>query len=968
VLSLGGAATPASAAVSAALPRSQSFSFPGGDASRVSTDLLVGYDRALGLSISPSLAGLDTSSVFPLMADAQGRVEVNITTTSPTQLAPVLTSLGMNVISVLPQYNQVEGYIPWSALPAASNLAGKGLMGIVGVPKPMLSVGSVTSEGVNVMEADRVQASTPGFDGTGVKVGVLSDSYNNVPQPVVGANKGAAADIATGDLPAAGVQVIQDLGSGGTDEGRAMLQVVHDVAPGASLAFATAENTEGNFANNIQNLANAGAKVITDDISYFDEPFFQPSIVAQAVNNVVTNNGVSYFSSAGNIDTQSYDTASSKSYGSSALHFVTDTINGIGTGSFFDFDPTAGTNDRMTFTLQANQGMILGMQWDQPFYTSSGVTTDLDIYLINHNTGTIVASSTADNIANQTPLELFGFQNGGTATPYDIVINNFAGPNPGEIKFVNYGANEFGDVNFGTFATNSPTIGSHPGIANAMAVGAVPFFLQRTPEGFTSVGPVTFLFDNAGNRLASPLVVAKPDIVAPDGASTTFFGGSFINGFPNFFGTSEAAPHAAGVAALIIEAQPSFTPSQVYSALKSTADPNIGTGNVNQVGAGLIDAYRAIFGSPVAVTPNAADGFETGVQGIQWQVYTSGAGRSQVSSANGPSSGTFHLVLDSNIQFNPVSSGSFYTEPSLDESILSANLAGRQNVMLTFDEKKFTNAFDAAPVAMPATFTGHNNSSGVAFSVDGGTTWFRIVSLTGANSTTSYQTQTFNLSQIATAAGVTLGANTLIKFQNFDSRDFMAPNSGIALDNVKLSALSVLTQNTIDIGTAQRSAVRSITLTFVGTVTTIPSSAFTLKRTEDGQTFPVSVGSPVFMGGQTFVVLTFGGPNLNGTSLPDGKYTLSIDGSKILDNFGNPVDAANNGTAGSAGTLSFFRFFGDVNGDGQVDATDYLAFRTAYLSGTVTSANSFFDFNGDGLFTAIDLNAFTANFTKRRLV
>src|SRR5262249_43413814 len=158
-----------------------------------------------GLPMPSNLGGMDTSTALPLMTDAQGRVEVNITTGSPTQLAPILTSLGMNVVSVLPLYQRVEGYIPWSALPAASNLSSKGLMRIGGGPKPVTSVGAVTSEGVNVMEADRVQASTPGYDGTGVKVGVLRDSYNNVQQPVVGANKGAAADIATGALPAAGV-------------------------------------------------------------------------------------------------------------------------------------------------------------------------------------------------------------------------------------------------------------------------------------------------------------------------------------------------------------------------------------------------------------------------------------------------------------------------------------------------------------------------------------------------------------------------------------------------------------------------------------------------------------------------------------------------------------------------------------------------------------------------------------------
>ena len=948
--------------------RIQLATLPGGDASRVSTNLLIGYDLAQGVVMSASLQATASASAAPLMTDSSGRVEVNITTGNATQLASQLTSKGINVVSILPQYNQIEAYIPWSALPAISNMSSSGLIGIVGVPRPITSAGSVSGEGTNIIEADRVAASTPGYDGTGVKIGVLSDSFNNVHSPTVGANKGAAADVATGDLPAAGVQVIQDIPSGGEDEGRAMLQIVHDVAPGASLAFATADITEGQFAANIQNLANAGSKAIVDDVTYFDEPFFQPGIVAQAVSNVVKNNGVSYFSSAGNFASQAYDTASPSSYGSNPLSFVSDTISGIYNTpmSYFDFDPSAGVNDKMTFTIGQFSGIVLSLEWDQPYYTLNGVTTDLDILVLDHASGQIVAGSLANNLKNQTPFELFGFQNTGASAQFDIVINKFAGPNPGEIKFVNYGANSFGNTNFGAFATNSSTITPHAASPDADAVGADPFYDQRNVEGFSSFGPSTFLFDASGNRLASPVTVAKPNIMAPDGDSTTFFGGNFLNGFPNFFGTSAAAPHAAGAAALVLQAHPSFTPSQIYSTLASTADPHIGSGNVNQIGAGLIDVYRAIFGSPVAATPNTADGFETGVQAIDWQVYTSGTGRVQTTSANGPATGTFHLVLDGDLQHTPISEG-FFGLPRLDEATLNVNLAGANDVMLSFDEKRFTNASDAAPVAMPATFTGHNNSSGVAFSVDGGTTWRRIVSLTGANSTTSYQTETFNLSQIATATGVTLTAGTLIKFQTFDSRSFMVPNTGIAIDNVKVTALSSLTHTTIDNGAAQRSAVRSITLTFNGHVTTIPGSAFTLTRTEDSLNVPVTAGSPVFQGGVTTVVLTFGGPNLNGTSLPDGKYALSIDGTKILDDFGNPVDAANNGSPGSTGMLSFFRFFGDSNGDGLVDATDYLAFRTAYLTGNATGANSIFDSNGDGLFSALDLTAFTTNFAKRVL-
>jgi hypothetical protein len=296
---------------------------------------------------------------------------------------------------------------------------------------------------------------------------------------------------------------------------------------------------------------------------------------------------------------------------------------------------------------------------------------------------------------------------------------------------------------------------------------------------------------------------------------------------------------------------------------------------------------------------------------------------------------------------------------------MHVNLAGRTGASLKFDQK-YVNNYGTSPTAMPSTFTGHNNSTGVAFSVDG-TTWYRITSL-GSLSSTPYSTLSFDLSAIAASYGVTLGADTQIKFQDYNALTGFAANLGLTLDNVVVSAHSVLTQNVIDIGAAQRSAVRSLTLTFQGQVTTLPTSAFGLKRTEDGQTFPVVVGAPVYSGGVTTVVLTFGGPNLNGSSLPDGRYILTVAGSQLLDNLGQPVDAANNGVAGSAGTISFLRFFGDSNGDGVVDATDYLAFRAAYNSHTVTPANSYFDYNGDGVFSALDLSMFTVNFTKRKLI
>ncbi len=141
-----------------------------------------------------------------------------------------------------------------------------------GSPIANAGVGSGGATAAQVRQA--LDESGSSGTGAGIKVGVLSDSFNDL--------GGAVADEANGALPSASnIQVISDLASGGTDEGRAMMQIIHDIAPGASLAFYTAFNSEQDFANGILALAAAGSKVIVDDVSYSDEPFFQNGVVAR---------------------------------------------------------------------------------------------------------------------------------------------------------------------------------------------------------------------------------------------------------------------------------------------------------------------------------------------------------------------------------------------------------------------------------------------------------------------------------------------------------------------------------------------------------------------------------------------------------------------------------------------------------------------------------------------------------------
>ena len=224
-----------------------------------------------------------------------------------------------------------------------------------------------------------------------------------------------------------------------------------------------------------------------------------------------------------------------------------------------------------------------------------GSPNDLDIYLLNAAGTQILAGGTADNIGGD-PIEVFGFNNTGATANFSIMIVNSSGPNPGLMKYVHFG----GSIN--TFPTNSGTIYGHANANGAVAVGAA-FYIQ-TPrfgvspaaqESFSSAGTTPVLFDTAGKAVFDARS-NKPEIVAPDGVNTTFFGGSDPDGdrFFNFFGTSAAAPHAAGMAALLLQKTPGLPPAAVYSVMQSTA-LDMGPGGFdNDTGFGLIQADRAL--------------------------------------------------------------------------------------------------------------------------------------------------------------------------------------------------------------------------------------------------------------------------------------------------------------------------------------------------------------------------------------
>ena len=465
-------------------------------------------------------------------------------------------------------------------------------------PTPVVSQGDTAQYSYLARKKSKV-------DGKGIKIGVISDSYDNL--------GGADLGVKQGELPGKGnpfgykkpVQVISDLGGNGTDEGRAMIEIVHDVAPASELAFYTAFNGAADFAQGIQTLADNGCKVITDDIIYFAEPFFQDGIIAQSVD-LAKKRGVSYFSSAGNQGNNSYE---------DDYHPTDVEIFGPGSGTAHNFNgPGQAPNFFQPIYVPSGGSLTMSFQWDQSSFAASGVgaTSDFDIYVTDIS-GNIVAVGYTDNILSGDPIEVLGFQNLTNDYTFFVTIVKFAGPDPTRLKYVMFSDAQFFLPFPGTLA---PSLFGHAKAEGAIATGAVAYF--NTPaygadqayiDYFSSLGGIPNYYDIDGNRIPAQ-TRKKPDISAPDGGNTSFFDPSGVgditndpDNYPNFFGTSAAAPHAAGVAALMLDAEKlkHITPDQVKGVLAATAldmddsyTPGFDYGFDFNTGYGFINAEKAV--------------------------------------------------------------------------------------------------------------------------------------------------------------------------------------------------------------------------------------------------------------------------------------------------------------------------------------------------------------------------------------
>src|SRR5581483_10507840 len=512
-------------------------------------------EDARGTPIRPTLTTrvngrVQTKSASLGIRDQEKRVLVRVNLNGNDSLANVetqLTNLGGKVTAENAGYRKgvFSAFVPPQRVAEIARL--NGVLSVILARRPWRNIGAATTGGLYAMRADTLNGQ--GLNGNGITVGVLSDSFDMATTDENGdpLTDHAAQDISSGDLPGPGnplghttpVNVVEDFTPTPTDpvfdEGRAMLQIVHDIAPNANLAFATAYNDLHAYANNISRMrTDAGCDVIVDDNIYSQEPFFSDGIVAQAVNDVafstvLAGHKVIYFSAAGNQQGGGY-TATFNPVSDSAARAglpgqnvdLTTVPSSLTSGGFHNFNPdTNGPVDiSQSFPSFAQTTVEIDFQWNDPFDKTGGVTTDYNILIFDADGNFIASESGADdNFATKEPIEDITIENTTDSdTHYHIVIsragNSPATPVARKLRYLAADSSNSGAGASEYYQELAPSTFGRSCAVGAIGVGAYvydshpsnppgpPF--TPTLEDSSSSGPAEIDFDSDGNRLAQP--------------------------------------------------------------------------------------------------------------------------------------------------------------------------------------------------------------------------------------------------------------------------------------------------------------------------------------------------------------------------------------------------------------------------------------------------------------------------------
>ena len=478
--------------------------------------------------------------------------------------------------------------------------------------------GIVTTQGDSIQRSSFVRDSfriirdgeVVPVDGVGIKTGVISDSYDT--QPFTGISK-ATIDVQNGDLPGFGnpnlyetpVEVLKEYAFGiASDEGRAMLQIIHDVAPGASLGFYSGILSPREFEVGIDLFSTENYNIIVDDITFITEPFFGGGRISQAIQTFTSLPGRTYFSSAGNFSDNGYQGVFSSSSASPVTNFLPS--SSLARAHVFGTNPDGSEDILQKISVVPGTYMIV-LQWDENIATqdnSIGAITDLDIYIVDDSGNLIVGSNRVNEAGD--PTEIIVFQSTGTGEANILITSANGAPVTGlPIRYIAFRSDGLKFLEYG----GAPTTSGHAMSSEANIIAAVDIRDEMNPE-------VQF-FSSQGGAISNGFV-SEIDFSAPNGVFTNVASvGQFLKSgdiFTSFFGTSASAPHAAAGMALFMSVQSSWYPDglnrqfipktnsladQAIQLFKQTATP---TGDQDLGGAGFINIEK-VFKTVANQTP-----------------------------------------------------------------------------------------------------------------------------------------------------------------------------------------------------------------------------------------------------------------------------------------------------------------------------------------------------------------------------
>lgn len=507
---------------------------------RLSTEIAE-YLQSYRGALSPSMLDRQQALSRGLHIDSMGRLQVTVELYDFNhKIINTIERLGGHVERKNLMRKRIQAGLPVWQIEAFSKLPE---VKFVRLPDYYIqNQGSVKTESDAVIRADKARQEF-GLTGKGVKVGILSLGF-------IGWEN---SSIRTGDLPDRSKITLSPFrGDGKVDkegDGALLMEIIYDIAPGVSF-FGAAVQTVDEFLDAVDWLMNQKCQIIATDLGIFNNgPYDGTSDDAQKVTEAVQK-GVPFFVPIGNGAQRHYQGTFSDADGDGAHNFLPD-------------------DDGLSITLSPYGTVGIYLQWDDGWGYSGN---DYDLILVDWGAKKEIASSSRVQDGDDDPVEQIIFTDlSGRKRNLAIFIEKNVGA---QVKNLNLFVSS--DDIQEPIEHNVPegSIANPACAKDALSIGAVWWKTPDTIEPYSSHGPTV----DGG---------LKPDLVAPTGVSTTQIP-------TGFFGTSAATPHAAAVAALILECRPAFKPSNISETLTSTAVDLGQRGQDNIYGYGRVDAYEAI--------------------------------------------------------------------------------------------------------------------------------------------------------------------------------------------------------------------------------------------------------------------------------------------------------------------------------------------------------------------------------------